>query len=125
MAKILVVDDERETAQLVAIILEKEGHQVVQAHSGPAALDVLHRALTPDLILSDVTMPDMDGYTFVSHLQSEEGTRDIPVVMLTGRDGMKETFQLFTNVLDFISKPFDAKELRTRVQSALAKRPPR
>jgi len=125
MAKILVVDDERETAQLVAIILEKEGHQVVQAHSGPEALDVLHRALTPDLILSDVTMPDMDGYTFVSQLQAEEGTRDIPVVMLTGRDGMKETFQLFTNVLDFISKPFDAKELRTRVQSALAKRPPR
>lgn len=125
MAKILVVDDERETAQLVAIILEKEGHQVVQSHSGPEALDVLHRAFTPDLILSDVTMPDMDGYTFVSQLQAEEGTRDIPVVMLTGRDGMKETFQLFTNVLDFISKPFDAKELRTRVQSALARRPPR
>ena len=121
MARILVVDDERETAQLVAILLEKDGHQATVACSGDEALDALHRS-TPELIVADVTMPRMDGYTLLSHLQAEDATRDIPVVMLTGRDGLRDTFQLFTNVADFISKPFDAKDLRARVQVALEKR---
>jgi CheY-like chemotaxis protein len=76
---------------------------------------------TPQLILLDVTMPKMDGYTFMAHLQAEEATRDIPVMVLTGREGMKDTFQMFTNVVDFVPKPFDIKELRSRVQAALEK----
>jgi DNA-binding response OmpR family regulator len=64
----------------------------------------------------------MDGYTFVSNLQAEDATRDIPVMVLTGREGLRDTFVVFSNVADFITKPFDVKDLRSRVQAALAKR---
>jgi DNA-binding response OmpR family regulator len=121
MAKILVVDDERETAELVGLLLGREGHQVKTVYDGPGALAELARE-TPDVIVLDVTMPGMDGYTLVTQLQADEASRDIPVIVLTGREGLKDTFQLFTNVADFLTKPFDAKDLRLRVANALAKR---
>ncbi|MBK8574161.1 MAG: response regulator [Elusimicrobia bacterium] len=124
MAKILIVDDEKETVELLRLLLDKETHEVFTALGGEEALDILKRQ-TPHLILLDVTMPKMDGYTFMSHLQAEEATRDIPVMVLTGREGMKDTFQVFTNVVDFIPKPFDIKELRVRVHAALEKGTPR
>ncbi len=120
MAKILIVDDEKETVELLRLLLDKDTHEVITALGGDEALEVLKRQ-TPQLILLDVTMPKMDGYTFMSHLQAEDATRDIPVMVLTGREGMKDTFQVFTNVVDFIPKPFDIKELRARVQAALEK----
>lgn len=120
MAKILIVDDEKETVELLRLLLVKDAHEVFTALGGEEALESLKRQ-TPQLILLDVTMPKMDGYTFMSHLQAEEATRDIPVMVLTGREGMKDTFQMFTNVVDFVPKPFDVKELRARVQVALEK----
>ncbi len=120
MARILIIDDEKETVELLRLLLDKESHEVFTALGGEEALVFLQRQI-PHLILLDVTMPKMDGYTFMSHLQAEEATRDIPVMVLTGREGMKDTFQMFTNVVDFIPKPFDIKELRARVQAALDK----
>lgn len=120
MGKILVIDDEKETVELLRLLLEKESHQVFAALGGEAALAFLQKQ-TPDLILLDVTMPQMDGYTFMAHLEAEDATREIPVMVLTGREGMKDTFQMFTNVVDFVAKPFDIKELRARVQTALDK----
>jgi CheY-like chemotaxis protein len=120
MGKILVIDDEKETVELLRLLLDKERHEVLTALGGEEALALLKRQ-TPQLILLDVTMPKMDGYTFMAHLQAEEATRDIPVMVLTGREGMKDTFQMFTNVVDFVPKPFDIKELRSRVQAALEK----
>jgi DNA-binding response OmpR family regulator len=120
MGKILIVDDEKETVELLRLLLDKDQHEVFTALGGEEALDSLKRQI-PHLILLDVTMPKMDGYTFMSHLQAEDATRDIPVMILTGREGMKDTFQMFTNVLDFVPKPFDIKELRARVQAALEK----
>jgi CheY-like chemotaxis protein len=121
MAKILIVDDEKETVELLRLLLEKDSHQITMALRGEDALDHLKRQ-TPHLILLDVTMPGMDGYTFMSNLQAEDATRDLPVMVLTGREGMKDTFQMFSNVVDFVPKPFDIQDLRTRVQAALDKR---
>ncbi|MBL0058358.1 MAG: response regulator [Elusimicrobia bacterium] len=120
MAKLLVVDDEKELVDLIRLLLEKDGHEVISAHSGTEALEVLSRQ-TPSMILLDVTMPDMDGYTLVSNLQSDDATRDIPVIVLTGREGLRETFELFSNVVGFVLKPFDVKDLRARVQTSLEK----
>lgn len=124
MGKILVVDDEKETVELLRLLLDKESHEVLTALGGEEALALLKRQV-PHLILLDVTMPKMDGYTFMAHLQEEEATRDIPVMVLTGREGMKDTFQMFTNVVDFVPKPFDIKELRARIQAVLDKGKPR
>lgn len=120
MGKILIVDDEKETVELLRLLLDKDHHDVLTALCGQEALDSLNRQI-PHLILLDVTMPKMDGYTFMSHLQSEDATRDIPVMVLTGREGMRDAFQMFTNVVDFVQKPFDIKDLRSRVQAALEK----
>ena len=120
MAKILIVDDEKETVELLRLLLDKDSHEVSTALGGDEALGFL-KSQIPQLILLDVTMPKMDGYTFMSHLQEEDATRDIPVMVLTGREGMKDTFQMFTNVVDFVPKPFDIKELRARVKTALEK----
>ena len=120
MAKILIVDDEKETVELLRLLLDKDSHEVSTALGGDEALGFL-KSQIPQLILLDVTMPKMDGYTFMSHLQEEDATRDIPVMVLTGREGMKDTFQMFTNVVDFVPKPFDIKELRARVQTAIEK----
>lgn len=122
MAKILVVDDEKDTLELVSILLQKDAHQVFQASSGAACLDFL-QSNQPDLILMDVTMPEMDGYTLVTNLAADDTTRSVPVIVLTGKDGMREAFQMFTNVVDFLAKPFDAKNLRERVRLALEKKP--
>jgi len=124
MGKILVVDDEKETVELLRLLLDKDSHEVLTALGGEEALALLKRQV-PHLILLDVTMPKMDGYTFMAHLQEEEATRDIPVMVLTGREGMKDTFQMFTNVVDFVPKPFDIKELRARIQAVLDKGQPR
>ena len=124
MGKILVVDDEKETVELLRLLLDKESHEVLTALGGEEALALLKRQV-PHLILLDVTMPKMDGYTFMAHLQEEEATRDIPVMVLTGREGMKDTFQMFTNVVDFVPKPFDIKELRARIQAVLDNGKPR
>jgi CheY-like chemotaxis protein len=120
MAKILIVDDEKETVELLRLVLEKDQHQILTALSGEEALKSLKQQ-APDLILLDVTMPGMDGYTLMTNIQSEEATRDIPVMVLTGRENMRDTFEMFRNVVDFVSKPFDIKELRARVQVALQK----
>lgn len=120
MGKILIVDDEKETVELLRLLLDKDHHDVFTALGGEEALESL-KSQIPHLILLDVTMPKMDGYTFMSHLQSEDATRDIPVMVLTGREGMRDTFQMFTNVVDFVPKPFDIKELRARVQAAIEK----
>lgn len=120
MGKILVVDDEKETVELLRLLLDKDHHDVFTALGGDEALESL-KSQIPHLILLDVTMPKMDGYTFMAHLQAEDATRDIPVMVLTGREGMRDTFQMFANVVDFVPKPFDIKELRARVQAALEK----
>ena len=106
--------------ELLRLLLDKDSHEVFTALGGDEALGFL-KSQIPQLILLDVTMPKMDGYTFMSHLQEEDATRDISVMVLTGREGMKDTFQMFTNVVDFVPKPFDIKELRARVQTAIEK----
>lgn len=121
MAKILVVDDEKETADLLRIVLEKDAHAVNVANSGAECLAFLGQQV-PELILLDVAMPEMDGYTLVTHMSSDGAMRDIPILIVSGRDSLKDTFQMFTNVVGFVSKPFDVKELRARVGQILAQR---
>lgn len=119
MAYILIVDDESTTSDLVTALLQKDGHELRTAKNGAEALATLAEK-TPDLIVMDVSMPEMDGYTLVSHLSADGATRDIPVVVMTGKDSLRDTFRLFTNVADFFAKPFDVKALRHRVQEILA-----
>lgn len=113
---ILLVDDDPNISRLVQLYLEKEGFEVKTADRGDDAL-ALFRKLPPDLMLLDVMLPGMDGWQV---LKAVRKSSSIPIIMLTAKD---ETFDkvlgLELGADDYITKPFDTKELVARVKAVL------
>ena len=117
---ILVVDDEKDIVEMLKYNLEKEGYKVVTAPDGKQALEQAKRNV--DLILLDIMMPEMDGYTVNARLMENESTRRIPVIILTAKGQMRDVFEMASNVAFYMEKPFDPKHLREKIQEVLAKR---
>ena len=118
VAKILVVDDVPENVRLMEAVLVPRGYEVVSATNGREALGVVE-AESPDLILLDVMMPEMDGYAVCTHLREHEETAVLPVIMVTSSIGQEKTKAIEAGADDFIPKPFNHDELLTRVRSLL------
>jgi CheY-like chemotaxis protein len=121
MAKVLVVDDEKDVVELVKFLLERDGHQVIEAFNGREALEKAFAEL-PELIILDIMMPEMDGYTVNARLTENESTRRIPVIILTAKGQMRDVFEMASNVAFYMEKPFDPKHLREKIQDVLSKR---
>lgn len=121
MGKILVVDDEKDVVELIKFMLEKEGYQVIEAFDGKEGLEKAFQE-TPDLIVLDIMMPRMDGYTMHSHLLQNDITRNIPVIILTAKGQMKDLFAMAANIVVYMEKPFDPKVLREKVKQILEKK---
>jgi CheY-like chemotaxis protein len=121
MKKILIVDDQPEIRELVAVTLRIGDYMIWQAVSGDAAL-VLARAEHPDLILLDVMMPNssMDGFEVCRQLKSDPMTRDISIVMLTAR-GQETDIELgkLVGADDYFTKPFSPLQLMQKVEELL------
>jgi two-component system, OmpR family, alkaline phosphatase synthesis response regulator PhoP len=118
VAKILVVDDEKDVVELLKFLLEKDGHQVVTAYNGREALESISKA-KPELILLDVMMPEMDGYTVQTQLLNNPDTKEIPIIVLTAKGQLKDVFALSTNVRAYMEKPFDPKALRVKIKESI------
>ncbi|PIQ83485.1 MAG: two-component system response regulator [Candidatus Omnitrophica bacterium CG11_big_fil_rev_8_21_14_0_20_63_9] len=118
--KILVVDDEQQLALAVKIRLQSRGYQVVTAHDGQQALELAAKD-QPDLILLDVLMPVMDGYSCLRELNTRFGRGKIPIIILTARDRMKDLFEL-EGIEDYVIKPFDHDDLLVRIDRAFKRR---
>ncbi len=118
MAKILVVDDEKDVVELLKFLLEKDGYQVVTAFNGREALASAQEN-NPDLILLDVMMPEMDGYTVQTQLLDIPNTKNIPIIILTAKGQLRDVFAMSANVKAYIEKPFDPKTLRTKIQESI------
>ncbi|GAB6125264.1 MAG TPA: response regulator [Humidesulfovibrio sp.] len=90
---ILIVDDSKTVRNLVAFIMKKEGFKVTTAEDGLDGLEKLYAAEQVDLIVSDVNMPRMDGFTFIKNVREQEAYRDIPIIVLSteGQDKDIET----------------------------------
>ncbi len=127
MATIMVVDDEPEIVTLLRFVLEKDGYSILEASNGQVALERLGvqppapGTLLPDLIILDIMMPVMDGYTLNSRLQKDDRTRHIPILVLTAKgQKMRDLFEMAPNVAAYVQKPFDPKMLRELIASILS-----
>jgi DNA-binding response OmpR family regulator/cellulose synthase/poly-beta-1,6-N-acetylglucosamine synthase-like glycosyltransferase len=118
---ILVVDDEEHIRKLVSMALRRAGHDVVTATTGHEALARLQEAV-PDLIISDVNMPEMDGFSFLAKLRADPQLRSIPLIMLTARSAMQDIEEgLNLGADDYLAKPFEIRILLARVNAKLAR----
>ena len=116
MARLLVVEDDAAILEAVAYNLERQGHEVVRAEDGVAALE-LSRSIEPDLIVLDLMLPRMSGLDVCRVVREE---RPVPIVVLTARDTEADTVAgLDLGADDYITKPFSMRELLARVGAAL------
>lgn len=118
-ARILMVDDTVKNLQVLGAILRQEGYRLAAARNGREALDAA-TAAPPDLILLDVTMPELDGYETCERLKADPTTRDVPVIFLTARVEQDDILRGFeVGGVDYVTKPFNAAELLVRVRTHL------
>jgi diguanylate cyclase (GGDEF)-like protein len=114
-ATIVIVDDDVTNIEIVAQLLEPE-FEVAFATSGTQALELIARVL-PDLVLLDVMMPDMDGYTLCTRLKADPVTAAIPIIFITGlQESDSERRGLQLGAADYVTKPFTPSILRARVR---------
>ncbi len=117
--KLLVVEDNVELQTYLQLIL-KQHYVVSVAENGKAALDYLDKNDHPDLIISDLMMPVMDGYQLLENLKGNETTQQIPAIMLTARAGKDDRLKaLRIGVDDYLTKPFQEEELLVRIANLL------
>jgi CheY-like chemotaxis protein len=130
MAHVMVVEDEKDVVTLLKFLLEKDGHSVTEASNGQEAIVKLGldggpnpeaSVALPELILLDVMMPIMDGYSVCARLHESELTRAIPIIILTAKGEMRELFER-VNVAAYVNKPFDIQKLRQVITQVLARR---
>jgi len=114
--RILVVDDEERMVRFIRMNLEHDGFQVVEAFNGKQAIDKL-RESTPDLILLDVMMPDLDGFEVLETVREHS---NVPVIMLTAKGEEDDRVKgLELGADDYVTKPFSPRELVSRVKAVL------
>jgi putative two-component system response regulator len=114
---VLVVDDTESVRSLFRKLLSTDGHDVVAAADGAAALEAVQRH-RPDVVLLDVDMPTMDGLEVCRRLKADPGTRLTPVVMVTGQTDLNDRLRgIEAGADEFLSKPVHPQELRVRVRS--------
>jgi DNA-binding response OmpR family regulator len=119
--KILVVDDDPDIVRLLKYFLEAKGRQVQTASTGAEALELFKRE-PPDLVILDVMLPGMDGWTV---LQKIRESSQVPVLMLTGKDAPTDKAKgLLSGADDYIAKPFDLAELEARIVAVMRRYKP-
>ena len=119
MSKILVVDDDEAINELIKVNLELSGYDVISAFDGIQGFTLAKQEL-PDLIILDIMMPDVDGYTVAKRVRENKTTKEIPILMLTAMGQLEDKVKGFDiGVDDYLVKPFEMEELKVRVRALL------
>jgi DNA-binding response OmpR family regulator len=120
LKKILIVEDEDGIRAFVKAYLESEGFEVLEASNGKEGLDVVLKE-TPDLIITDIMMPVMDGIEFFKEVRKLPEAKDLPVIMLTVKDEFNDIkYAYLLGVEEYITKPFDPSLLVSRIRQVFA-----
>lgn len=123
-ATVLIVEDEPQIQELVAVNLEHVGHRVLRASSAEEAESAI-RAELPDVLVVDLMLPGESGLAFARRLRANERTRDLPILMLTARAMEQDKLLgLEAGADDYLTKPFSPKELAARIKAVLRRRAP-
>jgi two-component system response regulator VicR len=119
--KILCIEDDPEMIDLIKLILERKGFEVLEAVGGKEGLEVIHREM-PDLILLDLMMPEIDGWEVFRRIRADEQLKDIPVVVVTAKaQSIDIVLGLHIAKVDgYVTKPFGPQELLKSVNKVLA-----
>jgi DNA-binding response OmpR family regulator len=119
--RIVYIEDEEEMIDLVRLILVRHGYTVLGASGGRQGLDLIRRE-SPDLVLLDLMMPDMDGWDVYQQMKADEASREIPVIIITAKaQSIDKVLGLtIAKVEDYISKPFSPQELLESVEKVLS-----
>lgn len=119
LPKILVVEDEADLLQMIKTMLQSVG-EVTLARDGKEALELLKSGFKPDVIVTDLMMPRMDGLTLAKTLKGDPNAGNIPVVMLTAKSGPMDMITgINAGARHYVTKPFKAAELIDKVKKAL------
>jgi DNA-binding response OmpR family regulator len=119
MARAVIMEDDNATRMLIAAVLKKDGHEVFEADNGADGVRLVAQH-APDLVISDVQMPQMDGFAALAAIRAEEASANTPVILLTSladREHMREGMN--SGADDYLTKPFKALELREAVDAQL------
>jgi PleD family two-component response regulator len=118
-SRILIVEDDQDTSEMLRVYFEAQGYEVLTASEGGEAIECCHHN-PPDLMILDVRLPDVDGYTVCKQLQADLRTARIPIIFLTEmRERNSRIAGLKLGAVDYTVKPFDMQELRLRVRNIL------
>jgi DNA-binding response OmpR family regulator len=122
VARILIVEDDSDIVELVRMHLQREGHQVLTAADGLAALRALDQREAPDLAVLDVNMPIMDGFTLAAKLREQPGCEDLPIIFLTARGDDSDVRAGLELGARYLTKPLMAGALLRFVAMSLKDR---
>ena len=117
--KILIIDDEEDIRKMLKIRLEQEGCTIVQANDGDVGAKTAEQEV-PDMIIMDIMMPNADGYSCLKEVRSLPKTKDIPVLMLSGKEEEKvRDLFAFQKISGYIEKPFELDDLVMKIREIL------
>lgn len=116
-ALVLIVDDVSKNLQVLAAVLYQEGYEIAMADNGKMAIEMLAE-MTPELILLDIMMPEMDGFEVCEKIKSQEKLSSIPIIFLTAKNETESILKGFEiGAADYVTKPFNSAELLSRVRT--------
>jgi len=123
--RVVYIEDEQEMIDLVKLILSRKHFELIGANTGREGLDAI-RKTSPDVVLLDLMMPEMDGWEVYQQLKADDSTRHIPVIIITAKaQNIDKVLALhIAKVDDYIPKPFTPKELFDSIEKVLQTRPP-
>jgi len=117
--KILIIDDEEDIRKMLKIRLEQEGFTIVQASDGDIGAKTAEQEV-PDMIIMDIMMPNVDGYSCLKEVRSLPKTKDIPILMLSGKEEEKvRDLFAFQKISGYIEKPFELDDLVMKIREIL------